>query len=116
VQINTFKDQDNQEAIDYFLGRIEEFTDDDTVRSQRAMNGHFVWGFFFFLANLWDLQLDTGASWLKQQMMSREAEFATASEHHVYVGTFNCNDKTPVAVNIDDWLNPLRVLELDVAI
>jgi hypothetical protein len=84
VYVNTFKDEDNQEAIDMFLGKIEDLND-DTDQSPEDV-------------------------WVRSQIVQRQLEFSTLQAQNILVGSFNCNAQTPRDnMDISDWLTPIKV-------
>lgn len=83
--INTFKDSDNQVAVDLFLGKIEELVDEEQPAED---------------------------TWVKEKMRDRIAEFTTVNGHNIFIATYNCGAKPPPFSDgkfaIDELLDPVR--------
>jgi len=83
--INTFKDSDNQVAVDLFLGKIEELVDEEQPAED---------------------------TWVKEKMRDRISEYTTVNGHNVFIATYNCNAKPPPFSDgkfaIDELLDPVR--------
>jgi len=91
--INTFKDSDNQVAVDLFLGKIEELVDEEAPAED---------------------------TWVKEKMRERISEYTTVAGHNVFIGTYNCNAKAPPFADgkfaFDDLLDPVRTSYDDIDI
>ena len=83
--INTFKDSDNQVAVDLFLGKIEELVEEEQPAED---------------------------TWVKEKLRERNAEFTTVNGHNIFIATYNCNAKAPPFSDgkfaFDDLLDPVR--------
>lgn len=91
--INTFKDSDNQVAVDLFLGKIEELVEEEQPAED---------------------------TWVKEKLKERNAEFTTVNGHNVFIATYNCNAKSPPFSDgkfaFDDLLDPVRTSYDDIDI
>lgn len=91
--INTFKDSDNQVAVDLFLGKIEEKLEEEQPAED---------------------------TWVKEKLRERTSEFTTIAGHNLFIATYNCNAKPPPFADgkfaFDDLLDPVRTSFDDVDI
>jgi synaptojanin len=96
MYVNTFQDQDNQEAIDLFLGKLGQQDDaalDDSPNPSKITTGGSI-----------DKQ------WIRAQVLARQNEFSSYMPQYILSGTFNCNAQAPQDnVDIGDWLDPIKV-------
>ena len=102
-----FSDENKQEAIDFFLGTIEDFQDD---MEQVCLQGFA--GTFIFRTNEQAQTIEE--KWVQSQLNARSKEFTTISKKRVFVGTYNVNAQVPPnkAFDLDVWFNP-KVTDYD---
>lgn len=100
MYVNTFQDQDNQESIDLFLGKVGQQDDallDDSTSAASATKATVPGGAI-------DKQ------WIRSQVLSRQNEFSSYAPQYILSGTFNCNAQAPPDnVDIGEWLDPMKV-------